>query len=69
MIKNALFAIFTYEIIYWGWLKLESIETKNDTEGKQGHGGTSDNEHGHMLTTSEDEIKSLENELKSVTSK
>jgi hypothetical protein len=30
-------AIFTYEIIYWGWLKLESMETKHDTEGMQEH--------------------------------
>jgi hypothetical protein len=31
--KAVLIAIFTYEIIYWGWLKLESMETKHDTEG------------------------------------
>lgn len=33
--KAVLVAIFTYEIIYWGWLKLESMETKHDTEGMQ----------------------------------
>ncbi|KAM0690302.1 hypothetical protein Q7P36_009069 [Cladosporium allicinum] len=32
--KAALIAIFTYEILYWGWLKLESIETKHDVEGE-----------------------------------
>ncbi|GAB7332978.1 hypothetical protein MBLNU13_g04677t1 [Cladosporium sp. NU13] len=32
--KAVLIAIFTYEIIYWGWLKLESMETKHDTEGE-----------------------------------
>jgi hypothetical protein len=35
--KAVLIAIFTYEIIYWGWLKLESMETKHDTEGMQEH--------------------------------
>jgi hypothetical protein len=35
--KAALIAIFTYEILYWGWLKLESIETKHDLEGTQEH--------------------------------
>lgn len=33
--KAALIAIFTYEIIYWGWLKLESMETKHEKEGTQ----------------------------------
>lgn len=33
--KAVLIAIFTYECLYWGWLKLESMETKHDTEGTQ----------------------------------
>ncbi|KAM0721685.1 hypothetical protein Q7P37_002610 [Cladosporium fusiforme] len=32
--KAVLIAIFTYEILYWGWLKLESMETKHETEGE-----------------------------------
>jgi len=49
--KAVLVAIFTYEIIYWGWLKLESLETKHDTEGMKaynrneiGHGTCADGE-------------------------
>lgn len=42
VLKNALIAIFTYEILYWGWLKLESIEVKDDTESKQRYDGTLD---------------------------
>ncbi|KAF2209885.1 hypothetical protein CERZMDRAFT_99943 [Cercospora zeae-maydis SCOH1-5] len=27
---NFLIAIFTFQVLYWGWLKLESIETKQE---------------------------------------
>jgi hypothetical protein len=65
--KAVLIAIFTYEIIYWGWLKLESLETKHDTEGTQEHDRAEDKKHGQLLTTSEGEIRSLENELRHLT--
>jgi hypothetical protein len=31
--KVFLGALFTYQIIYWSWLKLESLETKQEGEG------------------------------------
>ncbi|KAL1588538.1 hypothetical protein WHR41_02892 [Cladosporium halotolerans] len=32
--KSVLVAIFTYQVLYWGWLKLESMETKHNKEGE-----------------------------------
>ncbi|KAH7062354.1 hypothetical protein B0J12DRAFT_735908 [Macrophomina phaseolina] len=37
--KVFLGALVTYQVLYWGWLKLESLETKdekNDPEARQG---------------------------------
>ncbi|KAK3691700.1 hypothetical protein LTR37_018493 [Vermiconidia calcicola] len=44
--KNFLIALFTYQVIYWSWLKLESLEVKKEKD---------------------DEIRSLEGELRSIT--
>ena len=30
--KNFLIAVITYQVLYWSWLKLESIEFKKDTD-------------------------------------
>ncbi|KAF2749484.1 hypothetical protein M011DRAFT_475572 [Sporormia fimetaria CBS 119925] len=30
--KCFLGALFTYQVVYWGWMKLESLEEKKDTE-------------------------------------
>lgn len=27
-------ALLTYQILYWGWLKLEDIETRHDKEAQ-----------------------------------
>lgn len=35
ILKTFLIALFTYEVLYWSWLKLESIEVKHDKEGTQ----------------------------------
>lgn len=32
--KNFLIAMFTYQVIYWSWLKLESEETKRQMGGE-----------------------------------
>jgi hypothetical protein len=44
--KNFLIAVVTYQVLYWSWLKLESLEVKKEKE---------------------EEIQSLEGELKSLT--
>ena len=44
--KNFLIAVFTYQVLYWSWLKLESLEIKDEKQ---------------------DEIRTLEGELKSLT--
>ena len=44
--KNFLIALVTYQVLYWSWAKLESIEFKKERQ---------------------DEIQSLEGELKSLT--
>ncbi len=31
--KCFLLAIFTYQLVYWAWVKLETNEIKADTEG------------------------------------
>ncbi|KAK6439860.1 hypothetical protein LTR95_003914 [Oleoguttula sp. CCFEE 5521] len=31
--KSFLIAVATYEVIYWSWLKLESLETVQETNG------------------------------------
>ncbi|KAF2733730.1 hypothetical protein EJ04DRAFT_577426 [Polyplosphaeria fusca] len=32
LLKSFLGALFTYQILYWGWLKLEAIEEQRNTE-------------------------------------
>ncbi|KAF2474519.1 uncharacterized protein BDR25DRAFT_310997 [Lindgomyces ingoldianus] len=32
ILKTFLGALFTYQVIYWSWLKLESLETKKNLE-------------------------------------
>jgi hypothetical protein len=32
--KCFLGAIFTYQVVYWSWMKLESLEERKDTEGQ-----------------------------------
>ena len=44
--KNFLIAVCTYQVLYWSWLKLESLEIKQEKE---------------------DEMRSLEGELRSLT--
>ena len=44
--KNFLIAVVTFQVIYWSWLKLESLDTKEEKN---------------------EEIQSLESELKSLT--
>lgn len=34
IVKCFLGALFTYQVAYWGWMKLESLEEKRDIEGK-----------------------------------
>lgn len=31
--KALLIAICTYQVLYWGWAKLESLEVKQEKEG------------------------------------
>jgi hypothetical protein len=33
MAKCFLGALFTYQVAYWAWMKLETLEEKKDTEG------------------------------------
>ncbi|KAF2416432.1 hypothetical protein EJ08DRAFT_643913, partial [Tothia fuscella] len=33
VIKVFLGALFTYQLIYWSWLKLESLEVKEENDG------------------------------------
>ena len=33
--KVFLGALFTYQVIYWSWVKLEAIEEKHDKDGKR----------------------------------
>lgn len=47
VVKNFLIAVLTYQILYFTWSKLESLEIKKEKEG---------------------EVKSLENELRSLDS-
>lgn len=32
--KNFLIALFTYQVLYWGWLKMESVEVKKEKESE-----------------------------------
>lgn len=32
--KGFLMALFTYQVTYWGWLKLESLETQREKEAE-----------------------------------
>ncbi|KAF2185126.1 hypothetical protein K469DRAFT_708419 [Zopfia rhizophila CBS 207.26] len=32
ILKTFLGALFTYQVLYWGWLKLESVEIKKEKE-------------------------------------
>ncbi|KAF2098675.1 hypothetical protein NA57DRAFT_75912 [Rhizodiscina lignyota] len=34
LFKTFLMALFTYQVLYWGWLKLESIEMKRDKDAE-----------------------------------
>lgn len=33
VVKVFLGALVTYQVLYWGWLKLESMETKEEKTG------------------------------------
>ena len=35
--KVLLIAVFTYQLIYWSWVKLDTEETKAQADGKASH--------------------------------